>query len=115
MLKTKTTKDIYYIAGVKMTTLEYKVEHGITLKLESVLFGSPNLTSVYWRKKSLNDTRFRNLEIDGAKYKGSTTDNPSLVITDVNENDMGFYYCTANVSGGEGLIGDTVSVHEQGM
>ncbi|VDI25860.1 Hypothetical predicted protein, partial [Mytilus galloprovincialis] len=98
---------------IRMTKSEYKVNYGATILLECVLIGNPNLKSVCWYKETPNETA-KSIITNGSKYKGSTVNNPSLVILSVNENDNGTYFCTAKVDDRE-LRGDTVSVGVQGM
>ncbi|VDI56492.1 Hypothetical predicted protein, partial [Mytilus galloprovincialis] len=95
------------VEGIKMASLKYKVDYSGEIKLVCTLIGSPK--SICWYRNSLDNTTER-IVIDSSKYKGSTVDDPSLEIVNVNENDTGSYFCTARFSGNEELSGDTVSV-----
>ncbi|VDI49227.1 proline-, glutamic acid- and leucine-rich protein 1 [Mytilus galloprovincialis] len=102
------------VQGIKMASLKYKVDYSRATKLMCTFFRSPRSMSVCWYRHSLDSTTQR-IVIDSSKYKGSTLDDPSLEIVNVNENDTGSYFCTATFSGNEELRGDTVSVLVQGM
>lgn len=105
--------NIVCIAALRMTQLEFTATYGKTLMLECVLIGSPNAKSVCWHKQAQNNTT-KDITTDVSKYKGSTVNNPSLVIIEVNENDSGLYFCTAKVDD-RVLRGNIVSVCVQGM
>lgn len=97
-----------------MKTLEYTVDYGATLTLECSLKGTSNAKSVFWKRKMNDNTEI--VSIDGSKFIGSTVSNPSLVIINVNNSNMGSYFCTVMFGRKkECLIGNEVSVYLQGI
>lgn len=93
-----------------MKSLNYVVSYGKTITLECDLVGSFNPMSLVWQKNSQEKTT-EIIIIDGLKYKGSTVGNPSLIISSINQNDSGGYFCT--IAGKEKEIrGEEVSLNE---
>ncbi|XP_063442513.1 hemicentin-1-like [Mytilus trossulus] len=59
---------------------------------------TPNVTNITWQKVSTNETT--DIEIDNVKYGGGTVNEPSLTIWHLENDDEGWYTCTA-----ENLVG----------
>ncbi|XP_071133084.1 cell adhesion molecule CEACAM5-like [Mytilus edulis] len=102
------------VQGIKMKSLNYKVDYFSAVKLVCTIIGGPSLKSISWYRTSLNNNT-KSIVIDGSKYKRSTIKDPSLEIVNVNENDAGFYICEAMFSRHNKLRGDAVSVIVQGI
>ncbi|VDI24647.1 Hypothetical predicted protein [Mytilus galloprovincialis] len=101
------------VQGIKIVKENYEVDCGKAVTLECVLIGISTSKTVCWHRTKENN-KMDDIIIDGSKYMGSSVTNPSLIIADVNENDSGFYFCTAKVKGRE-LTGKRVSVSVQGI
>lgn len=64
---------------------------------------SPEVTRIGWlRNTTINGTTA--IDMSNDKYKGGTIDDQFLTIRNVNNDDEGWYICTA-----ENLIGDAMS------
>lgn len=113
----KVVKKIPYfdiIVEIRMKSLKNTVEYGSTVTLECELIGIHNATSIFWKRKVPNNTTER-IIVNGSKYFESTVKNPSLVIVHADENDEGFYICTASTTDeNETIVGNKVSVQVRG-
>lgn len=87
---------MYFVGNleIRVKTSEHIVDYGTTVKLECELVGSSTPKLVFWQKDA-KDKKTKELCIDNQKYTGSTISDPSLIIANVNQDDIGSYFCSA--------------------
>ncbi|KAK3107564.1 hypothetical protein FSP39_017383 [Pinctada imbricata] len=87
--------------NISTTVTSYSRTVGTSVTLQcSILAASPSVTSVYWTR--LVNSQTTTISIDGSKYTGSSTSNPSLTINPLATTDAGVYTCNAVNSAGTG-------------
>ena len=84
---------------VSIPSDQYNVEAGHEVVLDCSVSGSPEVTSVLWKKIPLRGSVALAQDINTATsngyYTGGTISNPSLTITATGEADKARYICTA--------------------
>ena len=85
---------------------QYSVTLGTSVTMDCTVSANPSHTSVTWQKIVNGQPTNINLSQTN-KYSGSTTTSPSLTIQTVDQNDEGYYVCTAQNSIGTGTSSQT--------
>ncbi|CAG2234906.1 HMCN [Mytilus edulis] len=86
------------IPNIHVLKSSYDVIVTSNITLACNVSATPNVTSVVWQKGSTNETT--DIGIDQVKYSGGTVDDPSLTILHLENDDAGWFTCTA-----ENLVG----------
>ncbi|XP_033758139.1 hemicentin-1-like [Pecten maximus] len=93
------------IPAATISETDYTVITGLTKTIPCSVSGTPAVTSVSW--KFTHNGVTTTLSIDGVNYGGSIVSNPSLVVYNADNNDQGYYTCTATNSVGTGTSAAT--------
>jgi hypothetical protein len=100
-------KIVLSVLGLPVVTIdsnEYLVNYGNTATLRCTVNANPTQTSVAWQK--IQNGVPSNVVVSG-RYQGGTTSSPSLIISNVDNSDEGFYICSATNSVGTGQSSHT--------
>ncbi|XP_071166138.1 hemicentin-1-like [Mytilus edulis] len=89
------------IPVVTVAQTNYPVNFGQSVQLVCTVSATPTQTQVYWTRVQ-NGQAVTISTANTAKYSGSTVSNPSLTISNVDQNDETFYVCYATNSVGTG-------------
>ncbi|XP_076112262.1 hemicentin-1-like isoform X2 [Mytilus galloprovincialis] len=89
---------------VTVTQNQYNVDYGNTVTLGCTVTANPTHSVVYWQKikGGVTSTIDASAISNNARLSGSTVNSPSLVITNVNLDDIASYICFAQNSVGTG-------------
>ena len=90
---------------VNILSPSYTVNVGSSVTLQCEVSANPVQTSVYWRK--IVNGVSTDININNNKYGGSTVTSPSLIISNAEISDEGFYVCYATNSVGTGQSSQT--------
>ncbi|OWF56211.1 Titin [Mizuhopecten yessoensis] len=90
---------------VTIAQQSYSVVTGQSVTLGCTVSASPTHSNVFWQR--IDNGVANTISIDGAKYSGSTVNNPSLTITNAGSNDNTVYTCSATNAVGTGTSGQT--------
>ncbi|XP_069115359.1 hemicentin-1-like isoform X2 [Argopecten irradians] len=93
------------IPTATISETDYTVITGLTKTIPCSVSGTPAVTSVSW--KFTHNGVTTTLSIDGVNYGGSVLSNPSLIVYNADNNDQGYYTCTATNSVGTGTSAAT--------
>ncbi|XP_052103233.1 hemicentin-1-like [Mytilus californianus] len=98
------------IGNVPIVTVSqstYSTNIGNTITLDCVVSANPAHTAVYWTRQITNGNTVTLNPASSAKYSGSTTQSPSLTISNVDTSDEGNYICHATNAVGTGQSSQT--------
>ncbi|XP_021370011.1 hemicentin-1-like [Mizuhopecten yessoensis] len=93
------------IPAATISQTDFTVVTGLTKTIPCTVSGTPSVTSVGWRFTHNGVTS--TLSIDGVNYGGSLVSNPALIVYNADNNDQGYYTCTATNSVGTGTSSAT--------
>ncbi|VDH91359.1 Hypothetical predicted protein, partial [Mytilus galloprovincialis] len=86
---------------VTVSRTYYLVDYGNSVELICTVSAAPIHTDVYWTRIQ-NELPVTISTVNTAKYSGSTVSNPSLTISNVDQNDETYYTCYATNTVGTG-------------
>ncbi|CAC5393170.1 HMCN [Mytilus coruscus] len=91
------------VVNVEKST--YSVNYGESVTLVCTVTAAPQHTTVFWKK--VQGGQEVAIDMNTAKYIGSTVNQPSLTIANIDMNDETFYICFASNSVGTGQSSQT--------
>ncbi|VDI54451.1 hemicentin [Mytilus galloprovincialis] len=102
------TTTLTVIGNIPIVTVEkssYSVNYGESVTLVCSVRAAPQHTTVFWKK--VQGGQEVDINMNTAKYSGSTVNQPSITIANTDMNDETFYICFASNSVGTGQSSQT--------